>query len=91
MLDTFLLKLPKEIMLELAQRVRQMRREKKISSKVMSERSGVSLGSIKRFETTGKISLESLLMIALVLNRLDDFEKLFHKDDAPKTIDDLFK
>ena len=32
----------------------------------LSNKSGVSLGSIKRFETTGQISLESLLKIAFI-------------------------
>ena len=31
----------------------------------LSNKSGVSLGSIKRFETTGQISLESLLTSSL--------------------------
>jgi hypothetical protein len=42
--------------------------------KLLAKRSGVSLGSLKRFETTGQISLESLLLLADVLNRLDDFD-----------------
>lgn len=39
--------------------------------------SGVSFGSVKRFENTGKIALESLLKIAFTLNALEDFENLF--------------
>ena len=37
-------------------------------------RSGVSLGSLKRFERTGQISLESLLKLAFVLECLGDFD-----------------
>jgi transcriptional regulator with XRE-family HTH domain len=43
----------------------------------LATHSGVSFGSIKRFENTGKIALESLLKIALTLNALEDFENLF--------------
>lgn len=41
--------------------------------------SGVSLGSIKRFENTGEISLKSLLKIAEILNAADEFSLLFTK------------
>lgn len=40
--------------------------------KEMAERSGVSLGSLKRFENTGKISLESLLKLAHLMSHLMD-------------------
>ncbi|MDR1649190.1 MAG: helix-turn-helix domain-containing protein [Synergistaceae bacterium] len=62
---------------ELAKRVRQRRREGKISQAVLAEKSEVSLGSIKRFETSGDISLSSLLRIAVVLGYEADFENLF--------------
>jgi len=86
-----MLKLPKEIMLDLALKVRKLRKQKRFSREELSKRSGVSYSSIRRFEETGKISLESLLQIAMVLNRLDDFEKLFEVKDIPESIDDLFK
>lgn len=42
----------------------------------LATRSGVSWSSLKRFERTGLIALDSLLRIALVLECLDDFDKL---------------
>jgi len=42
----------------------------------LAVRSGVTLGSLKRFERLGLIALDSLLHLALVLNCLDDFDKL---------------
>jgi hypothetical protein len=45
----------------------------------MAARSGVSLGSIKRFEGTGEISLTSLLRIAAVLRYETDFDRLFER------------
>jgi transcriptional regulator with XRE-family HTH domain len=62
---------------ELALRVRARRREARISQIALAERSGVSLGSIKRFEGSGEISLASLVRIAAVLGYETDFEKLF--------------
>jgi len=73
---------PHEIGKELAMRHKALRKQLKLSQLEMAERSGVSLGSLKRFETTGQISLESLLKLAHLLDRLEDFKSVFqHKDD----------
>ena len=61
----------------LVNRVRARRKELKISQKDLAFKSGVSYGSIRRFETTGEISLKSLIRIAKVLNSLEDFNELF--------------
>lgn len=63
----------------LAQRVRTRRREAKLSQSALAQKSGVSLGSIKRFEGSGEISLASLLRIAAVLGYTSDFDKLFER------------
>ena len=51
----FLSKTPKEIDKLIAARIRNIRRRRKISQKRLSEKSGVSLGSVKRFESSGEI------------------------------------
>ena len=61
----------------LAKRVKSRRKEGKISQAVLAVKSGVSLGSIKRFESTGEISLSALLRISIVLEYENDFEQLF--------------
>ena len=61
----------------LVNRVIARRKELKITQKDLAFKSGVSYGSIRRFETTGEISLKSLIQIAKVLNSLEDFNKLF--------------
>jgi transcriptional regulator with XRE-family HTH domain len=63
----------------LAQRVRTRRREAKLSQSALAEKSGVSLGSIKRFEGSGEISLVHLLRIAAVLGYTADFDRLFER------------
>jgi transcriptional regulator with XRE-family HTH domain len=63
----------------LAARARARRREGKISQSDLAARSGVSLGSIKRFEGTGEISLISLLRIAAVLGYEADFDAPFSR------------
>ena len=67
----------KEINNEVASNVQRLRKRKKISQKELAEKSGVSLGSIKRFEQTGEISLQSLTKIAIALRAEDELESLF--------------
>ena len=62
---------------KLAQRIKGIRKRKSISQKQLSQLSGVSFGSIKRFENTGKISLLSLTKLAIALNCADEIRELF--------------
>jgi transcriptional regulator with XRE-family HTH domain len=75
----FLQNNPQNIRLEIAGRVRMRRKECKLSQQELAKKSGVSLGSIKRFESTGEISLASLVKIAFALGYEDDFEILFSR------------
>lgn len=65
--------------MEIAAKVKARRKEKKITQQTLSESSNVSLGSLKRFERTGEISLSSLIKIAFALGYEDDFSQLFAK------------
>lgn len=65
----------------IAENSRQLRKQLKMSREELAERSGVSYSSIRKFESTGRISLESLLKLAQVLNRLEDFENLLRPSD----------
>ena len=62
---------------KLADRVRNIRKRRSISQKKLADMSGVSYGSIKRFETTGQISLLSLTKIAIALDIADDLRSIF--------------
>ena len=72
-----LFKQPNDVKLELAQRIKHIRKLKGYTQQELSERTTVSLGSIKRFEQKGEISLHSLLVITQILDVLEDFDKLF--------------
>lgn len=50
--------------------------------------SGVSYASIRRFETTGEISLSSLINIAIALDCTDEFDMLF-QNRTPLTIQEI--
>jgi len=80
-----MMKLPKEVLKDIATRAKTARLEFSYTQESLATLSGVSFGSVKRFENTGKISLESLLKIALTLNALEDFERLF-KNKQPQGI-----
>ena len=62
---------------KIADRVKLIRKRRAISQEKLSKISNVSLGSIKRFETTGQISLLSLTKIAVALNIADDLRNIF--------------
>ena len=66
-----------EINMKLAKRLRGIRRRKKISQSDLANQSGVSYGSIKRFEATGQISLLSLTRIAIALGISDEINSIF--------------
>lgn len=66
-----------ELDLKIAQRVRDIRKRRSISQKRLSEISGVSYGSVKRFETTGQISLVSLTKLAMALDIAGDLRNIF--------------
>ncbi|KAF5071175.1 helix-turn-helix protein [anaerobic digester metagenome] len=70
-------KTPQEINSSIAMRIRSIRKRQKLSQEKLSEKSGVSLGSLKRFERSGEISLLSLTKIAIALNCEDELINLF--------------
>ncbi len=69
-------KQPNDILVDVAQKVRRLRRTNKWSQEELANRSGVSLGSLKRLESTGQISFIFLLKLANVFGRLEEFESL---------------
>ena len=88
-----LIKSPREMTQIIAQQAKAKRLSFNLSQKTLSERSGVCYGTLKKFERTGQISLESLLKIALALGEFEKFEYLFAKsvEELPESIDELFE
>lgn len=74
----------------IAGRIRAIRRRRKISQRKLSELSGVSLGSLKRFEQSGEISFLSLIKIATVLDLGSELEHLF-EDVPPLSIEEIIR
>lgn len=75
--------------LEIARRFSFLRKNRKISQKRLSELSGVSYASIRRFEKTGDISLSSLVKLALALQLYNDLDNLFKERKEYRSIEDV--
>lgn len=78
-----------EKQLEIARRFIAIRKNRKLSQERLSELSGVSYASIRRFEKSGDISLSSLVKLALALQLYDDLNNLFKTHIEYKSIEDV--
>lgn len=75
----------------LRDRFRLRRKEQRISQQALADMTDVSLASLKRFEATGNISLNSLIRLSSALGYQDDFNLLFsqkHYRSLQDVIDD---
>ena len=81
---------PADWMLEMAKRHKILRKQAGFTQSELARRSGVSLGSLKRFETSGQISIQSLFLLIDVLGRLDDFDTILKPIENMKEIERLF-
>ena len=86
----FNIKAPMDLAKDISKRAKQKRVHLNITQKELAERSGVSFGSIKRFEQKGEISLKHLLQIATVLRSVGEFESLF-REERYQSIDDVIR
>lgn len=84
-------KVPSDILVLIAQNVVALRKEQGWTQRDLAEKSDVSYGSIKRFETTGLIAFQSLLKIAESLGRLSEFENILLPPKENQKIKALFK
>ena len=73
----FIWETPEEIDKALAKRLKKIRKRRGMTQQQLSVRSNVSFGSIKRFETSGQISLLSLTKLAVALNCEEELRSLF--------------
>ena len=90
---SIIMKSPHEMARDIAKRAQEKRLSLNLSQQTLSERSGVRYGTLKKFERTGQISLESLLKIALALEAFENFERLFskHANELPTSLDELLE
>lgn len=80
-MNKYIWETPEEIALSVADNTKRLRKRLKISRQKLSDISGVSYSSIKRFEETGNISFLSLTKIAIALDAANDIKEIF--SDVP--------
>jgi transcriptional regulator with XRE-family HTH domain len=77
----------KEIMKDLAKKIKQNRISLDLTQEEFSKRSGVKLSTYRTFERSGKGSLENFIAILLAFGMESEFEKLFPKTSiSPKDL-----
>jgi transcriptional regulator with XRE-family HTH domain len=72
-----ILQTPREVATGIAERARALRLARGWTQQELAERAGVAVDTLRRFERTGRISLDRLLMIAKVVDTLEPFGALF--------------
>ncbi len=76
------LRTPEQVSADLAVRIRELRLARGWRQVTLAERAGVSLGSLRRFESSGRVSLQNLLKLAFAIGRLDDFDAILQPPPA---------
>ena len=76
-LDSYILDNPDEIAKEIANDFRKRRIEKNLTREQVSEKAGVAVSNIVRFEQKGLISLKNLIGIAMALGYTSEIKNLF--------------
>ena len=66
----------------LAERFKTLRLQAGYKRTTLADRAGVSPASLKRFETTGQVSLKNFLRLAHALGRLPEFAELLAPPSA---------
>ncbi len=78
------------VSMKLARRVKMLRLERNLTQQAFAKRAGMGYDAYRRFENTGEITLKNLLLCAVVLDCMDDFNELFTRKPY-ESIDQLLK
>ena len=68
---------PSDIAVKLAEKMRSVRKRRKITQKQLAARSNVRYATLRKFEKTGQISLESFIKLAMELGLTNELNNLF--------------
>jgi transcriptional regulator with XRE-family HTH domain len=71
------LQTPAEVVAGIAERARALRIARGWTQQELADRSGVALDTLRRFERTGKVSVDRLVRIAVVLDAVAPLGELF--------------
>jgi transcriptional regulator with XRE-family HTH domain len=68
---------PDAVIKGIASRMKERRLEKDLTQKAFAKRAGVGYDAYRRFENTGEITLRNLVLCAITLDLIDEFNQLF--------------
>ena len=74
---SFILSLPHEILRELGARLRMQRLAQSLSQRELAHMAGLSLGALRKLETDGQCSLETLIRAVQALGLTTELDELF--------------
>ena len=72
---------PKDVRLDISQRLKDVRLSYNWTQETLSKRSGVPLATLRRFEQTGEISMKWFVNLMLALRRGKDLDALCHVEE----------
>jgi len=81
-------KTPVQILQDIGLRAKSARLRDNMSRKTLADKAGVSEASLKRFETTGQVSLSSLVQLLTALDRLAELDELL-TEKTPLSVREL--
>ena len=91
-MDLLTLLSPVDVQEQLAGFIRKKRKQKKWSRQSLAERSTVPASTIKKFETTGQISLRQFILLWQCIDSLDALSALTkERESIPASIDEVLK
>ncbi len=73
----YIFETPSDVAIKMAQKLKSIRKRRKITQKQLAARSNVSYATLRKFEKTGQISLESFIKISMELGLLNELNNLF--------------
>lgn len=73
----YLWDMPSDVTKRLASRMKNIRKRKKLTQKQLAGRSNVSYATLRKFESTGQISLESFVKLTMELGVVNEINELF--------------
>ncbi|WP_018918996.1 helix-turn-helix domain-containing protein [Vreelandella zhanjiangensis] len=79
---------PGELSQQVGANAREARLAKNLSRKTLAQMTGISESTIKRFESSGQITLDSLVLIATALGTTRQIAVLF-KHEHPISLDEI--
>ena len=89
-MDIYTIQAPPEVAADLAKRLKSRRLARNLTQAGLAARSGVPLGTLKKFERTGAISLVSFVRLVVALGEQAGLERLLEADDKESlTLDQM--